>query len=73
MRGRATEPTRKVTIRLFETDYQLLRQYFPKVGYNHAIRSIVRKSIQMLERRTREENPQLFAHELADINLEQET
>lgn len=38
-----------VTIRLFDGDKKRLEEYYPSVGYNRVIRTLVRKHIKSLD------------------------
>lgn len=48
---RKEEDLEKVTIRLFRGDAEKLSQIYPNVGYNEAIRKIVRNHIRTIEER----------------------
>lgn len=39
----------KVTIRLHEGDKEILQDFYPKIGYNKAIRHIIHKHCKTLE------------------------
>lgn len=41
----------KVTIRLHRTDVERLRKYFPKAGYNKAVRTVVKKLLDEMDER----------------------
>lgn len=39
----------KVNVRLFKSDFVALRKFYPSVGYNRAIRTLVAKHVKKLE------------------------
>jgi hypothetical protein len=45
---------RKITVRLFESDLEVLRQYYPVIGYNKILRLLVRKHVRDLLSKTQE-------------------
>lgn len=52
MRGKkASEPFEKITCRVFARDMDLIRQFFPHVGYNEVFRVLIRKTVNSLERK----------------------
>lgn len=42
-------PLEVVTVKLFEGDRERLKELYPKVGYNRAIRQLIRKHLDELE------------------------
>jgi hypothetical protein len=67
--ARKPEDLEKVTIRLRRGDADKLKQFYPKLGYNEAIRRIVGYHVKQLEERF---NRQLSSHdsEVYDISVE---
>lgn len=51
MPPRSEEPLTKIHIRLFESDIEALREFYPNAGYNVAIRQLVRKHVRALQDR----------------------
>ncbi len=45
----AKEELKKVTLRVFASDYELLKIYYPKNGPNLMMRAILRKHIREME------------------------
>lgn len=44
-------PLKKITMRIFEGDDEILQRFFPKVGYQVAARQIIHKAVRnLLER-----------------------
>jgi len=62
---RPNEDLEKVTIRLHRGDTKVLEQFYPSVGYNAAIRKLVRKHCRALE----EQASQAEAEITTDIDL----
>jgi len=48
---REAEDTKKVTIRVYTSDIEWLKEAYPHVGYNAAIRTIVRNHRRNVEER----------------------
>ena len=51
--------TIKVSLRLFTGDREKLLEFYPNLGYNAAIRQLVRRHIRALEARMAEKEPSL--------------
>jgi hypothetical protein len=50
MRGLSSESRmRKVTLRLFAADVEVLKKFYPELGYNHPVRALVHKHCRQLE------------------------
>lgn len=49
---RSPRPTKKVLVRLYESDISALKKYFPKAGYNAAIRVLVARQVRLLDEKT---------------------
>lgn len=41
----------KLTVRIFRTDVERLRKYFPNSGYNRAVRMLVKKMLDEMDAR----------------------
>ncbi len=54
MPQKLSSPTTKISLRLFSTDHDLLKKYYPAVGYNEVIRSLVHRHVRKLELKTKE-------------------
>lgn len=67
--SRKPEDLEKVTIRLRRGDADKLKQFYPSLGYNEAIRRIVGHHVKQLEEKF---NRQLSTHdsEAYDISIE---
>jgi len=48
----STNILRKFTVRLFVDDVEVLKQYYPHVGYNHILRALARRHVRELESST---------------------
>lgn len=44
-------------IRFFKGDLERLQQFYPNIGYNHVVRTLVRKHLKALEERLAEKIP----------------
>ena len=40
---------KKVTLRLFSLDVEVLKQFYPEIGYNHIVRALVHRHARQLE------------------------
>lgn len=47
--SKVDEELEKVTVRLFDGDREALQNYYPSLGYNKAIRTLVRKHLRALD------------------------
>jgi len=63
---RDNEDLEKKTIRLHRGDADILQQFYPRLGYNKAIRVLVRNHIKTLQERT----AQTTANAIPDIEIE---
>ena len=61
---RTDEKLEKATIRLFAGDAKRLADYYPNVGYNVAIRKIVRNHLRALDERASELRSKVDVKEL---------
>lgn len=62
--GRTTrEDLELVTIRLSRGDKDKLTDFYPRIGYNKAVRLLVRKHVKMLEERLNEATPNISIKE----------
>lgn len=57
------EPMKKVTVRLFASDDEYLKEVYGELGYNKAIRMIIRNHIRFVQERA---NRRLSNQELPD-------
>jgi hypothetical protein len=69
MPSKLESPTTKISLRLFSNDHELLKKYYPAVGYNEIIRSLVHRHVKKLEQKTQQhlEDPELLSH--GDLNV----
>jgi hypothetical protein len=67
-RKREPEPLVKVTLNLFERDYQRMHELYATTGASVAIRALVRAHVQRLEAKIAQSNDTLVAE--IDIELE---
>lgn len=52
MRGKQEdESLKKITVRIFERDYNIIKQAYPNVGQNGIIRRLVREHCERIEAR----------------------
>ena len=68
MPAKDIQPMRKITIRLYETDLDLLRMAYQSAGYNQVIRSLVARHARRLRNITGEklaDSEALSAEELS--------
>lgn len=65
---RPKENLKKVTIRLHDGDTEILEKFYPSVGYNAAIRKLVRKHCRALEEHSSQKESELSTN--LDINLD---
>ena len=47
--ARSDAPLHKITVNLFEGDFQRLQTYYAKVGAGHALRLIIRSHLNRLD------------------------
>lgn len=48
---KAPQGLTKIAIRIFDTDLERLKKYYPEVGYNVAIRTLVTQHLNKLDQR----------------------
>lgn len=71
MPNKLSSPTTKISLRLFSKDHDMLKKYYPAVGYNEIIRSLVHRHVKKLELKTQQhledKDPELLSH--GDLNV----
>ena len=73
MRRQEDLPIKKVTLNLYEGDFEFFQQHFPRSGAGKAIRTIVRSTRKKIEGMTEQRlviPPELSASELAEATEE---
>jgi len=65
-----SKPLEKITLRVFKGDIDRMSKYYPKVGYNRAIRTLISEHLKVLDEKVNQMEQELPPLDL-DLNLEE--